>query len=239
MTAAAIAQNLRGRKSGAGWSACCPAHKDRTPSLSLRDVDGKVLVHCHAGCEQTAVVEALKAKGLWPENIEVKPVITQTYDYVDETGKLLYQICRIEPKGFLQRRPDGYGGWVWKKHPRQVLYHLPEVLEAPIVFIAEGEKDVETLRAYGFVATTNAGGAKAPWLAEFSEALRDREVIIIPDNDQPGWNRAAIIARSLLGVAARIRVFDLPPETKDITDWFQVGHSECELIAALEGVDAI
>src|ERR1035437_6518634 len=86
-----------------------------------------------------------------------------TYGYTDERGELLYQIVRFEPKGFSQRYPDGNGGWAWKKHPRQVLYHLPEVLESPIIFLPEGEKDCETLREGGFVATTNAGGAQAPW----------------------------------------------------------------------------
>jgi putative DNA primase/helicase len=101
------------------------------------------------------------------------------------------------------------------------------------VFVTEGERDVETLRAHGFVATTNAGGAKAPWLATYTEALRGREVIIVPDNDSPGWQRAALIARALLGTAARVRVLDLPREHKDITDWFHAGHSDCELIAML------
>ena len=71
-----------------------------------------------------------------------------------------------------------------------VLYHLREVLEAPIVFMVEGEKDVDKLREHGFAATTNAGGAKARWLPQYTEALRGREVYIIPDNDSPGWERA-------------------------------------------------
>jgi hypothetical protein len=45
----------------------CPAHEDGSPSLSLTERDGRVLVHCHAGCEQTAVIDALRARGLWPE----------------------------------------------------------------------------------------------------------------------------------------------------------------------------
>jgi len=48
-----------------------------------------------------------------------------------------------------------------------------------------------------------------------------------------------MIARALLGSAARIRVLDLPNETKDISDWFAAGHSELELIAMLEGANAI
>lgn len=46
----------------------CPAHDDSTPSLSVRDgSNGKVLVKCHAGCSQDAVIEALRARGLWPD----------------------------------------------------------------------------------------------------------------------------------------------------------------------------
>jgi len=166
-------------------------------------------------------------------------VISATYDYTDETGQLLYQVVRTDPKAFYQRRPDGTGGWLNKKSDRQVLYRLVEVLQSPIIFVVEGEKDVEKLREYGFAATTNAGGANSPWLPEYTEVLRGREVILVPDNDPPGWRRVSIIAKALFGQAARIRVFDLPTNTKDISDWFVAGHSECELIAMLEGVHAV
>ncbi len=69
MTAEAIAKALGGRKAGGSWTARCPAHDDRTPSLSIRDSDhGKVLVHCHAGCDQRAVIAALKDQGLWADH---------------------------------------------------------------------------------------------------------------------------------------------------------------------------
>lgn len=67
MTAESIALSLRGRRSGPGWVAPCPAHDDRRPSLSLRDADGRVLVHCFTGCPQDDVIAALRARGLWPE----------------------------------------------------------------------------------------------------------------------------------------------------------------------------
>ena len=66
MNAETIAKALGGHRSGRGWLARCPAHDDRNPSLSIRDGgDGKVLVYCHAGCSQEAVVAALKDRGLW------------------------------------------------------------------------------------------------------------------------------------------------------------------------------
>jgi putative DNA primase/helicase len=68
MTAEAIARALGGRKAGGGWTARCPAHDDRTPSLSIRDAEeNKVLVRCHAGCDQDRVIAALRGRGLWGE----------------------------------------------------------------------------------------------------------------------------------------------------------------------------
>jgi len=47
------------------YVACCPAHDDRNPSLSVTESDNKLLVHCFAGCTQAEVIEALSALGLW------------------------------------------------------------------------------------------------------------------------------------------------------------------------------
>ena len=63
---AALAEALGGRRTGNTWTACCPAHDDRAPSLSISSgKDGKVLVRCHAGCEQRYVITALVDRGLW------------------------------------------------------------------------------------------------------------------------------------------------------------------------------
>ena len=68
MTAAVIAKALGGHKAGAGWMARCPAHHDRTPSLSIREADdGKVLIRCHAGCDQEQVIASLRSRRLWME----------------------------------------------------------------------------------------------------------------------------------------------------------------------------
>jgi putative DNA primase/helicase len=69
MTAESIAQALGGRKAGTTWMARCPAHADREPSLSIKDGDGgRVLVRCHAGCDQERVIATLRSRGLWTEN---------------------------------------------------------------------------------------------------------------------------------------------------------------------------
>ena len=236
MNAAQIARGLGGRKSGGGWVARCPGHDDRNPSLSIRDgSDGTVLVHCHAGCDQRTVIDALKALGAWPERSSARREIVATYDYTDEDCTPLFQVVRSVPKSFFQRYPNGRGGWINRKFPRQVLYRLPLVMRAPIVFVTEGEKDSDRLFEHGFVATTNAGGANAPWLAEYTAALRGREVILIPDNDSSGRRRVVMIARALIGQAARVRFLELPG-CKDVSDWFDRGHSEVELLHLIDGI---
>src|SRR6516162_1697857 len=48
------------KKAGDGYKARCPAHEDRTPSLSINETeDSTVLLKCHAGCSTEAVVKAL------------------------------------------------------------------------------------------------------------------------------------------------------------------------------------
>jgi DNA primase len=61
MTAEAILERLQKvRRTGdRRWLACCPAHDDRGPSLSLRELDdGRLLLHCFAGCAAHDVVAA-------------------------------------------------------------------------------------------------------------------------------------------------------------------------------------
>ena len=69
MTAETIARALGGHRAGATWMARCPVHEDRSPSLSISaGKDGKVLVRCHAGCDQRDLIAALQERGLWQTN---------------------------------------------------------------------------------------------------------------------------------------------------------------------------
>ena len=153
---------------GDGYMALCPAHDDRTPSLSIREGDdGRVLLHCFGGCEPERVVAALGLglADLYPMGPPGRgtPRVVAEYPYRDETGALLYVVERREPKAFRQRRPDGHGGWLWNLDgARRVLYRLPALVAAdPLeaVFLVEGEKDADALAALGLVATTSPLGA--------------------------------------------------------------------------------
>ena len=245
-------KNVHEEKQGQ-WTAQCPAHEDRRNSLSVNvSGEGSIGLHCHAGCATAAVAYALgfTLKELFPERQDgagkgaakggaPKGKIVKAYDYLDADGVLLYQVCRMEPKDFRQRRPDGKGGWSWKvKDVPKVLYRLPEVLRAgekdpgEPVLIVEGEKDADNLAAEGFVATCNAGGA-GKWLAKYTRDLRGRHVVIVPDFDppnaetgkRPGSEHALLVARHLRGEAESVRILELPglAEGQDVSDWLAVG----------------
>src|SRR5262249_30894730 len=153
---------------------------DKSPSFSAsRGNDGRILMTCHAGCDLKNICAAIPVNvaDLFPQKIKIiKPryVFDCAYDYRDEKGDLLFQVVRRQldnpsecpdssAKKFFQRRPDGKGGWINDlKGVRRVLYRLPELIAAnpgATVFICEGEKDIERLRALSLEATTNPGGA--------------------------------------------------------------------------------
>ena len=258
VTAEFIARHLGGAsKSGDNWSCRCPAHDDKRASLSITEKqDGKILVHCHAGCDQALVVAELKAIGMWPTSAKITPEalppppvqinigqgkgqILATYDYIDEHGELLYQAVRYEPKDFRQRKPNGQGGWVWSiKGVQRVLYRLPEVLaavaEGRTVYICEGEKDVEAARELGLVATCNAMGADNgsgnKWLPEFGETLRGADVVVVPDQDEPGIRHAEWVISTLHARANSVRVVN-PASGKDLADWIAAGASVADIEA--------
>ncbi len=65
MSAEAVARVLGGESQSGGWWSChCPAHDDRTPSLSLRDGDCGIIVKCWAGCDFRDVLAELRRRGL-------------------------------------------------------------------------------------------------------------------------------------------------------------------------------
>lgn len=67
-----IVGRLKGRWSGSSGTCRCPAHEDRSPSLSVTQTrDGRVLVRCHAGCGQREVIQALQILQLWPDGSPV------------------------------------------------------------------------------------------------------------------------------------------------------------------------
>ena len=221
------------RPSAGSYMARCPAHDDGRASLSV--AEGKeqpVVLNCHAGCDPVDILAKLgltwetlcspreqdrPAKGEWTPFGEAVAV----YDYTDEQGNLLFQVCRTADKQFPQRVPDRAkkSGWRWSiGDTRRVPYRLPKVIAAVAdgepVWVCEGEKDVHALELAGVTATCNPGGA-GKWRPEFAEYLRDVIVHVVADKDKPGQAHARHVAAGLEGIAAAVEILEAAGAHKD------------------------
>jgi hypothetical protein len=236
MQAEQIAKQLGNAKKANGqWVASCPVqghgkgNGDKNPSLSISiNDDGKPLFHCHGGCTQEEVFNTIKDMRLLPEleerpdplaNIKPLPQIKfdQEWEYQDEdrTTVFVKQRMKIGESGKTYRLykvdPDG------RRHPtlgdaRIVPYKLPELLDAKtagrIIYVVEGEKAADALISIGVTATTAHTGAGS-WPEAITEYFAGANVVIVPDNDLPGWRYAHKAVEAIWGIAKNVKVVDL------------------------------
>lgn len=190
---------------------------------------------------------------------EQRSKIVKVYRYCDALGKLVFEVVRFHPKDFKQRHYNKSKKTIWKgvSEEKRPLYRLPELLAAPkdaIVYLVEGEKDCDRLReTCQLVSTTNCGGAaggkdksdqpRKKWLPQYTESLRGRIVIIIPDSDEPGRRHAQFVASQLYGTASEVSILDLPappsidpfnPVKWDVSDWLDQGGTREQFMAAVD-----
>lgn len=241
-----ILSRLEGVKGGGGqYSARCPNHGDRHNSLSVSiGNDGRVLLNCHAGCNPEDIVGSmgLTMKDLFAEVTPGEAFPTYNtprkqsgarfeaeYIYHDAKGKPLLKKVKM-------READGGKFCFWQRPEGDRWVKGRGSIEPPLytstgggalpggVFLVEGEKDVDTIRAIGKAAASLPDGAKSKWHTRYGEALKGRTVVIIPDNDTPGQELAQRVAGELHKVASSVKVIDLTqiwpelPDHGDTTD---------------------
>lgn len=218
MTLDELLERLDGVRNG---KALCPAHDDHQASLSVGESDeGKILLHCHAGCSPRDVCEALglPMTALFPEQEE------RVYTYRDREGRSLYDKIRKPGKEFVFRRYIGDATEWGLGDTQRVLYRLPEVLSAdPVrwVFITEGEKDADAIWEAGGVATTYGG--VNDWQKEFADYLIGRNVTVIQDKDDAGRKAATQILLDLNKKVKNLRLVEAR-QGKDASDHLTAGY---------------
>jgi len=200
------------------WQARCPAHDDRTPSLSIRAIEGQVLLFCHAGCPTAGVVSAL---GLDVSDLFDDPH-GATYSYAD--GR---RVHRSPDKQFRQSgntKPPG----------KAALYHterLPAAVgKAATIYACEGEKDCHALESLGAVATCSPMGAGKAHRADWAP-LTGAEVVVVADDDEPGRKHAADVASILRGQDCKVRVVR-SKAGKDAADHVAAGFGLDDFVTA-------
>ncbi len=163
--------------------------------------------------------------------------LVETYQYQAPDNQSAYQKLRYQPceatkteksKAFLVRHQGEDGRWYNGRgaHP-DYPYHLQDMLNNRLspVLVCEGEKDADTAKSLGFlsVSVTN-------W-QQCVSFFKDRDIILVPDNDEAGRKKADY-ARTVLGsIAQTISCLKLPNlnEKEDLTDWVQRGGTGADL----------
>lgn len=214
------------------YQACCPAHKDKNPSLTITITHEKILLHCHAGCSPEQVVHAvgLQMGDLFFDKKPIKQKEVARYEYRNASGDLQYTKVRYEPKTFLFFDASGKPGLNGAHH---ILYRLPDILKAKsqnhAIFLCEGEKDADTIREKAQCDSTSLDCGALPTNAPESrlkplDELQGAIVYIIPDQDRPGKINGDTCAKYLYGKAKELYIVNIP-DGKDITEYFERGHS--------------
>lgn len=212
-----------------GWIATCPvpSHEDRNPSFGVEEGNGLVLYRCRSGCDQTVVTDAIQnilgltVDDLYDNGRGVK------YDYRDKPGgRIMRSVNRYHKEGvknFFQVGPQA------RANAGAVLYRPDDFdLDAVVaggqeVWIAEGEKDADTLWRYGIAAVSGAAGAQMWHKHDYSPVAKAARVTIVADDDDPGRQRAFALYRHLVDAYdANVRVV-IPMAGKDATDHLMQG----------------
>lgn len=236
------------------WNAFCPYHKggdERQRSLRIWIApSGHLWIRCYT-CGDSRKNEILQCVGLkmrdlfdddkdddWYKKTSVRPKVIAKYNYADETGMIVYQQWRYEPKGFFPHRIEDGVPKPGLLDIRRIVYRIPDLLAnktANFIFIVEGEGKADLLWSWGFPATACLGGCGMGWTPDYSHWLVKHfprtGFFVLPDNDPPGFRHAGTVVGSLLLSGAHgvgfIELPDLPPKG-DIKDYIQAGGTKEE-----------
>jgi hypothetical protein len=175
--------------------------------------------------------------------------MTGEWEYVDEHGVVLfvkqrfktsdakgktYKLLRVMSDGSRQASMQG---------ARVIPYRLSDVFEAKLqakpVFLCEGEKAADALASIGVFCSTSHTGAGS-WPAANSHWFADLNIVLVPDNDAPGYRYASLVASALLPIAKSVRLLALPVgHTEDAFEWVMAGGDKAQLMALCKGLQPV
>jgi len=251
------------------WLASCPVaghgrgNGDKNPSLSIKEDNGKYLFHCHGGCDQHSVFDAVRERNLLPAlqrqeyslalikgELMTMPQLEQEWEYKDEVGDTLFVKRRFKVnsekgKTYSLHKVDAAGRRQGSMTGARIVpYRLPELINAReagrAIYLVEGEKAADALVSIGAIATTSHAGA-GHWPEDITQYFAGAVVIVVPDCDAPGWKYAKRVVQALLPVAKAIRVldFNLPDLGDDAYEWVADGGDRAKLAELAKALPVI
>lgn len=186
---------------------------DLNPSLSIRAIDGQVLVYCHTGCDTADVVKHLGRS------------MADLYDHGSRGTAYRYPDGRI-----VQRKPNKSFSQSGNKEGN-ALFRADKIGDATHVYVCEGEKDVLAIESIGGVAVPSAMGAgnadKFDWTP-----LKGKDITAVAHRDKAGYGYAREVVKLLDGIAASVKVVvsKVDADKADAADHIAAGFGLDEFI---------
>lgn len=206
-----VLDNLNNKKEGIDGEiiADCPFCGKKANENKFYYNKNKGVYKCHSGkCSQSGSTEML----LNHFNIS-KSSNEPTWIYTDENNNPIHGVTRTSTYGKKSYFQVQFKNGEWVNGIKNVeikLYNLPKVQDSQKIYIVEGEKCAEKLeKKFNVTATTNSGGA-GKWKTSYNKYFADKEIIILPDNDEPGRKHGNLVADNLSKISKSIKVVQLP-----------------------------
>lgn len=209
-----IADQLKAKKLPAGgWIARCKSHPDASPSLKIAEGDdGRPMLHCYAGCDFERIVASL--------GYQVADMLPPTGNGHDKGRETVYSLKLPDGSTVEHVRtdyPDSSKRFSWQRCGKPGLggikvedlpLYIPSQVKHPgtPVVLCEGEKSATAAVSLGLTAVGTVTGASSAPSVTVLEILRDRDVILWADNDEPGRKHMASIATRLTGIAKTVKL---------------------------------
>ncbi|MBZ5659879.1 MAG: DUF5906 domain-containing protein [Acidobacteriia bacterium] len=215
------------------FSARCPAHNDTNPSLSIgKGEDGKVLLHCHAGCPFEKIKDAIHKRVL-EQGLTLSEYAAMKrlpLEYLKTEWRLEDIRWKGRPAVALPYIEGGCGGTIrrkirlskdshdmfWEDGAGTIPYGVWRLDgDLDVLAITEGESDAQTL-AFHDIPVLGISGANGwkPEFAEYRQVKNARKILLVPDRDNAGNEFVRKVARDI----PNENLFVVPLPTKDVSE---------------------
>lgn len=164
---------------------------------------------------------------------------TAKWDYLNKDKRIIACVYRYDNEGGKEFRVWDVAKRRSKAPDIRPLYNIPGIIESKKIVIVEGEKSADALINIGITATTAMFGANAPLNKTDFSPLKDKEIIIWPDNDIAGINYAKKLSHHLQNTSFVISILKPPEGKKDKWDAFDAIKENFDIRSFLNGAKSV
>lgn len=243
-------------RKGEGFLTDCPVCHKRHMYVSLGNKNNVICycqhVDCNAGMEEVVKACGISRSDFFigePQKKKLSESREHIYHY--ENGNIFGRkiIKKYAGSDKKEARWEKYenGSYInGLKGATAPLFNLPTVATSqdPDLFVVEGERDVETMKKLGFVATSLPnGGNQTKWADEYTKYFKNKNVYIITDNDETGQKYGKFVAINVYPVAESVKIvgardiYPDVPQKGDISDIAKIIGDDATILAIGKAID--